>query len=280
MFININQRVDFVYSGVYIRTMSSQKISKVNRMLQNLVPGTLLTPAWLADQGVSRDLARRYVASGWLERVGRGAYKRTGDPVDWQGAVHTLQTQLEMTVHVAGLSALQLKGLGHYLSLGEEVSVLLISDGSERLPTWFSGKDWGVEIVHRCAHLFDSAGNLPLGTVGHKGFSVKVSTPERAAFEMLYCIGDNETFDYARTVFEGLGTLRPQEVQKLLVSCRSVRVKRLFLWMARGGAHPWLKYLDPGCVDLGSGKRVVYEGGELDGELLITVPRRREGSDV
>jgi hypothetical protein len=263
-----------------MRIMSSHKISKVNQMLQNLVPGTVLTPAWLADQGVSKDLARRYVASGWLERVGRGAYMRTGDSVDWQGAVHTLQSQLGLTVHVAGLSALQLKGLGHYLSMGEQDSILLFSDGSERLPTWFTVKDWGVEIVHRCAHLFDSSGNLPWASVEHKGFRIRVSPPERAAFEMLYCIGDNAGFDHARTVFEGLSALRPQEVQKLLEACRSVRVKRLFLWMAKDCAHPWLKYIDPDLVDLGSGKRVVYEGGELDGELLITVPRREGEADV
>ena len=260
--------------------MNPNKSSKVNQMLQNLVPGTVLTPLWLAGQGVSKDLARRYVASGWLERVERGAYMRTGDSVDWQGAVHTLQSQLGLTVHVAGLSALQLKGLGHYLSMGEEASVLLISDGSERLPAWFSGKDWGVEIVHRCTHLFDSSGSLPLATVEHKGFRIVVSPPERAAFEMLYCIGDNSAFDHARTVFEGLGALRPQEVQKLLASCRSVRVKRLFLWMAKDCGHPWLKYVDLDLVDIGSGKRVVYEGGELDGELLITVPRRKEEADV
>lgn len=260
--------------------MNHHKLSKVNQMLQNLVPGTVLTPLWLTDQGVSKDLARRYVASGWLERVGRGAYMRTGDSVDWQGAVHTLQSQLGLTVHVAGLSALQLKGLGHYLSMGEEASVLLISDGSERLPAWFSGKDWGVEMVHRCTHLFDSSGSLPLATVEHKGFRLVVSPPERAAFEMLYCIADNAAFDHARTVFEGLGSLRPQEVQKLLEACRSVRVKRLFLWMAKDCAHPWLKYVDLDLVDLGSGKRVVYEGGELDGELLITVPRRKEETDV
>lgn len=260
--------------------MNSHKISKVNLMLQNWVPGTVLTPAWLTDQGVSKDLARRYVASGWLERIGRGAYMRTGDSVDWQGAVHTLQSQLGLTVHVAGLSALQLKGLGHYLSMGEGASVLLISDGSERLPAWFSCKDWGVEIVHRCAHLFDLPGSLPLASVEHKGFRVMASPPERSAFEMLYCVDGNSAFDHARTVFGGLGALRPQEVQKLLEACRSVRVKRLFLWMAKDCAHPWLKHVDPDRVDLGSGKRVVYDGGELDRELLITVPRRKEDADV
>ena len=170
--------------------------------------------------------------------------------------------------------------MGHYLSLGKETSVLLVSDGAERLPAWFPGKEWGVEIEHRCVQLFDCSENLPLTVVEHRGFSLRLSPPERAAFEMLYCVDGNSAFDHARTVFDGLAALRPQEVQKLLEACRSVRVKRLFLWMARDCVHPWLKYVDLDRVDLGSGKRVVYEGGELDRELLITVPRRKEDADV
>ncbi len=260
--------------------MSTLNASKINRLLQEWVPGTVLTPTWLAKQGVSKDLTRRYVVSGWLERIGRGAYMRSGDVLDWQGAVHSLQTQLGLTVHVAGLSALQLKGFGHYLPMRGEASVLLFSDSSESLPAWFLGKDWEVKIVHRCPHLFDRIENSAMGTIEHKGFPILVSPPERAALELLYCIKDNAAFDHALTIFEGLGTLRPQEIQKLLQACRSVRVKRLFLWMARKCGHPWLKHLNSNAVNLGSGKRVVYEGGELDAELLITVPRQKGDNDV
>ncbi len=205
---------------------------------------------------------------------------RAGDAVDWQGAVHALQTQLGLTVHVAGLSALQLKGFGHYLPMGGEASVLLVSDASERLPSWFLGKDWEVKIVHCCTHLFDLPEGSAMGTVEHKGFHISVSPPERAALELLYRIKDNAAFDYALSVFEGLGTLRPQEIQKLLQACRSVRVKRMFFWMAKTCGHPWLKYLDSNTVDLGHGKRMVYEEGTLDPELLITVPRQKGDNDV
>ena len=249
-------------------------------MLKNWAPGTVLTSSWLVELGVSKDLARRYVASGWLERIGRGAYIRAEDSVDWQGALYSIQTQLGLSVHVAGLSALNLKGLGHYLPMRKETAILLISDGPERMPSWFSKTNWGVEITHHCATLFDSSRELPLGVVEHKGFEFGVSMSERAAFEMLYCVKSNAEFNHARTLFNGLGTLRPQETQRLLKSCRSVRVRRLFLWMARECAHPWFKYLDLGIVDIGKGKRVVYKGGMLDGEFLITVPRKKRSSDV
>lgn len=260
--------------------MSTPNYSKINLLMKKLVPDTVLTLPWLAVHGVSKDLARRYVSSGWLERVGHGAYIRAGDRVDWQGALYALQTQLNFTVHVAGLSALQLKGLGHYLSLEMENTIHLFSDSAEHLPAWFLDREWGVKVEHRCVRLFNSPDTLSVSSVVHNAFQIGVSSPERAAFELLYCVKNNADFNYARTVFGGLGTLRPKDIQTLLLDCRSVRVKRLFLWMAKDCGHPWLKYVDAKKTDLGSGKRVIYEGGELDKELLITVPHRQEESDV
>lgn len=259
--------------------MSTPNKGKINLVLQKTVPGTVLTMSWLAEQGVSKDLARKYVASGWLKRIGRGAYVRTGDPVDWEGAVFSLQNQLGMSVHVAALSALQLKGLAHYLPMGKENPIQLFSDGAERLPSWFSETNWEAEMQHRGVRLFD-CGNNSLSDVGHKSFSIRVSSPERAALEMLYCVKSNSDFDSAHEVFAGLGGLRPMEIQALLGACNSVRVKRTFLWMAKTCEHPWLKYIDLQNVDLGSGKRVVYHGGMLDRDFQITVPKEEESADV
>jgi len=256
----------------YMHTMSTQKQTKINLVLQNTVPGVVLTSKWLAAHGVSNNLARRYVASGWIGRLGQGAYMRCGDHVDWQGALYTLQSQLGLNVHVGGLSALRLKGMGHFLSLDAEQSIQLFSESVKRLPAWFRSADWGVQVKHHTASLFADEGKLPMSSIPHKSFNIKTAAPELAALEMLYCIKNNSDFDYAKTVFDGLTTLRPNEVQNLLQDCRSVRVKRLFLWMARECKHPWVKYVDVADVDLGSGKRVVFKGGTLDREFLITVP--------
>jgi hypothetical protein len=259
--------------------MSTPNKGKINLLLQKAVPGTVLTMAWLAEQGVSKDLVRKYVASGWLERIGRGAYMRTGDSVDWKGALFSLQAQLRMSVHVAALSALRLKGLGHDLPMGKDSTIQLFSDGVERLPTWFFEAKWDTSIEHRSLRLFDSE-NLSLTNVTHKSFSIYTSSPERAALELLYCVKSNSDFDAAREVFAGLGTLRPTEAQRLLEACGSVRVKRTFLWMAKDCEHLWAKYLNPDHVDLGSGKRVVYPGGMLDRNFQITVPKKKEPTDV
>jgi len=106
----------------------------------------------------------------------------------------------------------------------------------------------------------------------YKGVTVQVSSPERAVFELLSLVKTNGDFDAARTLFEEFISLRPREVQRMLEACRFVRIRRMFLWMAKECGHPWVKHLDASTVDLGAGKRVIYKNGRLDKELQITVP--------
>lgn len=71
---------------------------------------------------------------------------------------------------------------------------------------------------------------------------------------------------------EMLSILPPKNVQRLLEECRSVKVKRLFLFMAEKARHAWFEALDLDKVDLGSGKRVIAKGGVYDKKYQITIP--------
>jgi len=72
---------------------------------------------------------------------------------------------------------------------------------------------------------------------------------------------------------ENLVSLRPDMVQSLLIMCRSVKVKRLFMYMAEKQVHSWASDLDPSKTDIGRGKRVIVPNGKYDRKYLITVPR-------
>jgi len=100
-----------------------------------------------------------------------------------------------------------------------------------------------------------------------------ISSPELAAMEMLYLIPNEQSFDEALKITEGLTTLRPQLVQSLLEECNSVKVKRLFLFMAEKSQHTWFKELNLTKLNLGSGKRMIIQNGVLDKKYHITVPR-------
>jgi len=71
---------------------------------------------------------------------------------------------------------------------------------------------------------------------------------------------------------EGLTTLRPKLLQPLLEKCSSVKVKRLFLYMAEKAGHDWLKDLDISKFDLGSGDRALTKGGVYVSRYGLTLP--------
>ena len=74
-------------------------------------------------------------------------------------------------------------------------------------------------------------------------------------------------------LMEGLNNLRPAAVQGLLESCNSVKVKRLFLYMAVKVGHEWFNRINRDQIDLGSGKRAVVKNGVYISKYEITVPR-------
>ena len=93
--------------------------------------------------------------------------------------------------------------------------------------------------------------------------------------EVLYDVQDDEhSFTHALELFEGLTSLRPKLVNTLLQHCRSIKVKRLFLFMANKFSYPWIARIEKNSLQLGSGKRVIVKGGKLDKHYLITVPKR------
>ena len=249
--------------------------SKLNRLLKRWPKGTVATTSWLQANGVYRQLARRYTASGWIQPLGHGAFVRSGDNVDWFGGVYALQTQLNLSVYAGGSTALSLKGLGHYLALGDRAVVSLFCERPARPPAWFTRHAWDVRLQFYHPRLFTSSQPAGFTEVQHGAFSVRVSAPERAMLEVLHLATTNEEITHAVDL-----TLRPQVLQALLEACRSIKVKRLFLWAAESAGHPWFSRLAPERLDLGKGKRSLYRGGRFDPKYQITVPKDGETAHV
>ena len=110
----------------------------------------------------------------------------------------------------------------------------------------------------------------------HKGFSVKISRPVRAILECLYLAPKHQELFECYELMEAMNDLRPKSVQDLLESCSSVKVKRLFLYLAEKLEHPWLEFVDLSNVDLGSGTRSLVKNGIYRGKYRITVPKEFE----
>lgn len=262
--------------------MGVEKEDKPNRPLSRLVkelPESVAVPsAWLRERGISPQLVRKYVASGWLTPLTHGAYAHPGSPVDWQGVVLGLQRLAQRPLHVGGISALNVQGLAHYLPLGGEPRIHLWSHGANptRLPSWVGAIRLPQTFLLHSRRLFDptTRGNgLTALPTRVRDWTLTVAMPERAIMEVLRLVDETPaSFTHVAALFEGLSALRPALVQQLLEGCTSIKVKRLFLFLAARQDTPWSRKLDTARVTLGHGKRLVTRGGRLDGQFLITVP--------
>ena len=115
-------------------------------------------------------------------------------------------------------------------------------------------------------------GSLTWMSFGDGNWPILLSARERAILELVDELPDKETFHQADVLMEGLVNLSPRRMSRCLRQCRSVKVKRLFLWFAERHGQVWLDHLDRGGIDLGSGKRLLVRGGRLDRKNQITVP--------
>jgi hypothetical protein len=249
--------------------------SKINQLLQQWPAGTVGTLRWLTSRGVDRRLADKYVQSGWLERLGHGAYKRAGATVDWPGAVHALQTQLGLTLHPGGITAVELRGYAHYLAFGGRKVVLFGNPGT-KLPAWFEGQSWSRPVTLVTTSVF-TGNDKATSTLQVDEVELEVATLEQAAFEMMYLVPKRQSYEEAFRVMESLTSLRPQVVQLLLEGCTSVKTKRLFMHAAERAHHPWLRHLDLSKVDFGSGRRTIHAGGRLDKKYDLVVADPAQG---
>ncbi len=251
--------------------MSTQKTSKINQLLQAQLPGTIFTSSWMVENGYSPELQKQYRKSHWLESIGFGAMKRTGENITIEGALSALQHQLKIPVHIGGKSALSLQGKAQYLHFGE-TKTTLFSPLKENLPKWFREYP-----ALRYSYTYTQSNFLPAG-IGMTdfisgGFQLRISSPVRAIMECLYLAPKEQSLIECYEIFEGLNNLRPQSVQQLLVSCNSVKVKRLFLFMAEKADHKWLEYIDLKIIDLGTGKRSIVSNGIYESKYQITIPK-------
>jgi len=102
---------------------------------------------------------------------------------------------------------------------------------------------------------------------------MKVSGAARAMLECLSLTPNQFSLNEAYEIMDGLTTLRPVQVQELLENCKSIKVKRLFLFFAEKTGHSWFKYIDIKKIDLGSGNRSLAKDGVLISKYQLVVPK-------
>ena len=248
--------------------------SKLNWLINHISPGSLVLQQWLTKHGIRYSLAQKYTQSGWLKRLSSGVYYRP-EPSGklkpgWADALQALTQQLQLPVHLAGLSSLTHQGLSHYLQLNSE-QVWVGVRSKQTLPKWFREfpeQPWLYSGNHKLSELSEK----DFTTVTVKGKELRTSRPELAAYEVVDAIGKTIRFEHAAELFQGLVNLSPRKVQSLLNRSSAVQTNRLFLFLSHYCDHQWVSRLDESQIQLGSGKRQVVANGRFDECYQITVP--------
>ncbi len=250
--------------------MAVQNETKLKILLKNLKPGAVALAPWLEELGISRNLQNHYLQSGWLEPIGRGAYKKPNEKVQWPGGVYAMQNQANLKVHVGAITALSLQGLSHNIRFTHD-TIYLFSPYKENLPKWFNNYEWESEVFHQQTSFLPA--NLGIVEFEAGNIPVKMSSSERAIIESLYLAPRKIDLIECYHLMEGLVNLQPRLVQELLYQCNSVRVKRIFLYLAEKANHQWLKFLDLSTLNMGSGNRKIASGGTYISKYQITISK-------
>lgn len=249
--------------------MNMQNRNKLNQMFQQWPAYGLATAAFLRGMGISSALLHHYTQRRWLDQVARGVYRRPSDAPGWQASLVTAREQDHVPLHVGGLTALELHGYGHYAG---ERPLFVFAPAGVRMPAWFE-EAAGCHVVLSATDFLEKATKATIGTLFSEGLALPVSSPERAALEMLYRVPRHIGVAEAMELVAGLAWMRVDVLQPLLEACSNIKVKRLFLYCAREAGHSWYALLERSRIDLGFGKRELVKGGRLDKEFLLTVPQ-------
>ena len=224
--------------------------------LAQLPRGAPLGMEVLAAHGITSKRASALVRSGWLLRLGRGAYGLPGDTLQRDACLAFLAQQVP-GLHVAGKTALAWRGVRHNLAFRE--TVVLWGDQPARLPRWLDGV---VQVRYRVAHIFDTELPAGLGLAPLAGGHplLPVSAPERALLELLSETGSFEGLEEVRQLVESTRNLRPPLLDELLGHLTRIKVARLAARLASELELPWAELAQQHSRRLGGGRRWVAVG--------------------
>ena len=194
---------------------------------------------------------------------------RPSETVTWQGALYSIQKQLDQPLHVGALTALELTGHQHFLRLGQS-KVYLFSEPNALLPKWFRAH-WGTQVRHVQTKLLPA--QMAMTTMETpEGLPLACASPERAILETLHLAPKDFDLVEVALIIDGMVNLRPKVMQELLEVCASIKVKRLFLHLAERAGLSLFQHLDLSRIELGTGKRAISESGRLTQKYGLLLP--------
>jgi len=243
--------------------MTTTGRSILNRLYAQTVAGTPVTSENLASLGISADLAVHYVRAGWLNRLARGVFVRSGEVPGLHPSLRLLERMIP-GFHVGGKTALNWYGVRHYVA--QQETLHLYGSVAAKLPAWFVER---FPAEYHRKRLFAEPPDRLLHVAPFEDHpdGPQVSAPERAMLELLSEVGVRQPLQEARELMESAYNLRADVLRELLKCCTNVKTVRLCLQLGREFSLTWIKKLDSAELPTGSARPWVARSA--DGLLVL-----------
>lgn len=245
-------------------------MTNLKQILYQSMPNQIFLTSGLEKYGIGRKDVYAYKKNGWIETIGVGAFIKKGIKPELISGINAMQFQTSYKLHIGGRYALdQYYNVRHFVR--DDLKLELFTSERKSLPTWFKN-------TFKKQYTLVNTSFLPsyLGVITQEinGLNLKISSPERALLEMLYV--SDVTTQEAYQIFELMTVLKPGILNELLIQCKSIRIKRLFMYLATQTGYSWVKKLDKDKIDFGSGVRVIDKTGYFNKEYNIIVDKVTE----
>lgn len=244
--------------------------NKLNQLLLSLPREIVITSSWLHRNGISYRMLHHNSSSdnAIFENIGLGAYVIKGqrESLKIVGALFSLAMQLGIKFHIGAINALEAGYSSRHFMAFKKPPLEIFMDENKKLPKWFEMNFKGEYCMYQTRFLNSAEG---LQDLNFHGFDMQFSSMERAILEIIF-LNDISLREVAQ-IMETLTSLRPIILQTLLENCLSIRVKRVFLYLAEKQKHSWFNFLNLEKINLGKGKRVISDSGRFDKKYGIVI---------
>lgn len=253
-------------------SITSDHKTKLRDLISIWPENGIFFASWLKKLGYSSELLFKYTKSKWLKQIAPSVYARFQDSPSWEALISGLQIQRSSKIYIGGKTALEIHGYIQYVPMNFR-TIHLYSPINHYFPRWLLIENMTkARIVHYSSNIFGDNDQIGLTDTEIFNFKIKISNPERAILEMIHHIPYHQSFVESAEIMEFLASLRPDMLNELLINCQSIKVRRIFFFLAEINKHPWSKELNLD-LNMGKGKRVIEKKGVLNKKYLMTVPR-------
>lgn len=249
--------------------MTIDNRTKINQLLQYRKPGGLYFSSWLNENGYSDQLVHSYRKTGWLSTLSKGVLQRAGEKLSFLSALSSFNEQMNKGFHIGAHSALELLGFNHYVPMGKPL-LMVGHPIEEKVPEWMKNEGFEYHLKFFSTKMIPT-NHLTAFNLGE--YTILVSVPEKAFLECLHLAPKQYAYMDLFYIMEQLTTFRTEVVQDLLERTDSIKVKRLFLYMAQKAGHEWFNGIDLSRIKIGTGKQQLAENGVYLPEYRLTIPK-------